>query len=250
MQTKSSNYSLGGLLVLACLVASGCQVAQMKVDPALTDVAALPVKGNSGRMWDRRIQFGEWQTTSVNEGWLSDRRTEVGSADGTSATAFDRLRKRYRFGMATNSGSIEARCSQLGQVASHTESSGRWEDRTEVDVAMLRGTPPLQCTYDGAGGGSLKLTKQMTVAATQAGEIEFAGQPWTVSEVTRIEGGRPSSLAPMSGYEIRRGARVIAAVEVINQGRVWISPELSPLDRDRAAAIVTTLLLYRPVEPV
>ena len=250
MQTRSSNYSTVGLLVLACLVASGCQVAQMKLDPALTDVAAMPVKGNSGRMWDRRMQFGEWQTTSVKEGWTSDMRTEVGSADGASGSALDRLRKRYRFGIATNRGSIEARCSQLGQFASHTESSGRWEDRTEIDLAMPRGIPPLQCTYDGAGGGSLKLTKQMTVAASQAGEIEFAGQSWTVSEVSRIEGGRQGSLAPMSGYEIRRGARVVAAVEVINQGRVWISPALSPLDQDRAAAIVTTLLLYHPVEPV
>ncbi|MGH8238440.1 MAG: hypothetical protein ACREXP_15660 [Steroidobacteraceae bacterium] len=43
---------------------------------------------------------------------------------------------------------------------------------------------------------------------------------------------------------IRRGGEVIAAVQITHPGRVWMLPTPGQPDRDRAAAIVTTLLLY------
>ncbi len=235
------------LLALAALFAGGCQLAKMEVDPALADAPAMAVKGNTGRMWDRQIQFGAWRTATVKEGWTRDMRHEVGTANEVSA--LDNLSKRYRFDLPTTSGTVAAQCAQLGQVATHTRTRGSKQTSVAVDLAMLRKLPALQCTYEGIGGGSLKLLQQLAVAPEHAGEVEFAGGQWSVTEVARIEGARTHSVAPLSGFEIRRGGIAIAAVELINSGRVWISPSLSQLERDRAAAIVTTLLLFRPIEP-
>jgi hypothetical protein len=235
------------LVVLPLLFAGGCQLARMQLDPALADVPSQPVTGNSGRMWDRHLRFGAWQTSSVKEGWTRDLRREVGTSNGQAA-ALDKLSKHYHFDMSTASGPIGANCAQLGEVASHITSSGNVESTTEVDVAALRRIPPLQCTYDGVGGGSLKLLEQFRSAPVHDGEVEFAGEHWTVTEVHQVEGARAHTRAPMSGFEIRRAAIVVASVEVINGGRVWITPSLSQLDQDRAAAVITTLLLFSPLE--
>jgi hypothetical protein len=37
---------------------------------------------------------------------------------------------------------------------------------------------------------------------------------------------------------------VIAAVEIMNRGRVWMSPELTPLEQDRVATVAMALLVY------
>jgi len=65
---------------------------------------------------------------------------------------------------------------------------------------------------------------------------------WHVQSVDRIEGGHgPGAIV---GYEIRRGKEVIAAVETMNHGRVWMSSALTPLEQDRAASVAMALLVY------
>ena len=49
--------------------------------------------------------------------------------------------------------------------------------------------------------------------------------------------------------ELAMGAVATGGVEVINDGRVWISPASSQLDQDRFAAAITALLIYREIEP-
>ena len=34
----------------------------------------------------------------------------------------------------------------------------------------------------------------------------------------------------------------------VNRPQVWIAPSLTPLEQDRVAAVVATLLLYRPLQ--
>jgi len=65
---------------------------------------------------------------------------------------------------------------------------------------------------------------------------------WHLQSVNRIEGGRgPGGIV---GYEIRRDQEVIAAVQLINEWRVWMSPELTSLEQDRVASVVMALLVY------
>src|SRR5262245_59977839 len=91
------------LLVVTLLLASGCHLAGMKLDRELADVRPMAVTGNSGLMWNRHIQFGGWQTASVQEGWTKDQRLGVVTLNNSAVSALDNLSKRYRFEMVTTS---------------------------------------------------------------------------------------------------------------------------------------------------
>jgi hypothetical protein len=63
--------------------------------------------------------------------------------------------------------------------------------------------------------------------------------------VHRFQGSSIPSGPPL-GYEVTGGDRVVAAVETINQGRVWMDPAVSPRDQERLAVAIMVLLLYDP----
>lgn len=215
----------------------------MQLDPALATVPAVAVEGKSVILWKRHLRFGGWQTTAVK-----DSGTKV-SRQGMGPASHEMYGREYRFSMATGNGTIEAWCSQFADVAKHQDVIGV---TVGIDLAGLRKSPPLQCIYDGLGGGKLKLLKEPArdLPIVLDGDAEFAGVVWRVNEVYRMEGGRSSSLAPLSGFEIRRDGEVIGAVEVINAGRVWVTPSLPRLEQDRVAVIAMSLLLFDPYTPL
>lgn len=81
--------------------------------------------------------------------------------------------------------------------------------------------------------GEMELLEMPTVAGSEEGRIEFGVTRWHVQSVNRIAGGRGP--AGIVGYEIRRDDEVIAAVEIMNSGRVWMSPSLTATEQDRVA---------------
>lgn len=118
---------------------------------------------------------------------------------------------------------------------------------TSFDVGAVHGDPALQCTYDGATTGSMDLFEVLAPGGdAQSGNLDFGNVHWHIQSVDRIVGSRnPGAIV---GYEIRDDEAVIGAVQTINGPQVWIMPSLLPLDRDRVAAAVATLLLYRPLQ--
>ncbi len=78
-----------------------------------------------------------------------------------------------------------------------------------------------------------------------AGHVDFDAH-WNIRSVDRMVGSR--SLGTIVGYEIRKDEAVIGAVQTVNRPQVWIAPSLTPLEQDRVAAVVATLLLYRPLQ--
>jgi hypothetical protein len=78
--------------------------------------------------------------------------------------------------------------------------------------------------------------------------MQGGGWPAKEPAPARTSGSGPSSKIRTyhpTGYEIAEGQPVIAAVETINQGRVWISPSLSRDEKDRAAVIAAALVLSK-----
>jgi hypothetical protein len=80
----------------------------------------------------------------------------------------------------------------------------------------------------------------------QAGRLEFDDVRWHIQSVDRIVGSRSSGA--IVGYEVRNGDAVIGAVQTINRPQVRIATSLTPLERHRVAAVLATLLLYRPLQ--
>ncbi|HKE95120.1 MAG TPA: hypothetical protein VKB34_12480 [Povalibacter sp.] len=237
--TRMPRIRFTGLAAIFLLL-TGCQTARMQVDPSLANVPPIPVERTSLRKWNDPVRFGQWHTTSVEEGWIQGKSLELRDASKEKEIlTYSKLTQPYHFVMPTLSGAIDGQCFARAKTLSR--------EGLEVDVAALRSIPPLRCTYTGAGEGALELQTRRTLKGGLAGEMLSGGDRWQVDSIFRIEGASFDS-GDTVGYEIRRSSELIGAVEVINHGRVWISPALTQPEQDRVAAIATALLLYRPLE--
>ncbi|MGH9458118.1 MAG: hypothetical protein ACRD2J_10835 [Thermoanaerobaculia bacterium] len=221
------------LFLLLCLpLLLSCATAQMQLAPELDAEAALLVEGANPRRWNAPLRFGPWSTTEVREGG------DWGFGVPVLGIEVGFSRQPYRLALGGGGGTeVRAECVTRALLLSRNDAS--------FDPSLGR-IPALACAYrDSRGDGTLRIRNKATMGAE--GTLRFAGDEWTVRSVHRLEGSRIPAGDPV-GWEIVDGDRVIAAVETINRGRVWIDPSLVPATRDRLAAVAASLLLYVPQE--
>jgi hypothetical protein len=216
-------------LLLAIMAAlPGCQVAQMQLAPALSDLAAVPVSGANPRRWDAQVAFGPWRTGVAREGMKWDFALPLfGIRAGYSFQP-------YRVVVDAGGEPVQAECITRALTL---ERKG-----LAMDPALGR-LPAFACGFRGRGDGSLRL--RSTAMNRQEGSIDFGDTQWSIRSVHRFRGSAVPSGEPL-GYEIEGGSHVVAAVETINQGRVWLDPAVSPRDQERLAVAIMVLLLYDP----
>jgi hypothetical protein len=205
----------------------------MQVSRDLADVQPYTVDRAFWRKPNDPLSFGSWRTTRIRVGWGEFRSHPV--AVGKSAIDFQSFQEPYRLDVVASDGVISAECVERAEAVGYKD----WS----LDSGALQGIPPLHCSYFGAAEGEMELLEMPTIAGSQEGNIRFdVATRWHLQSVNRIEGGRgPGGIV---GYEIRRDQEVIAAVQLINEWRVWMSPELTSLEQDRVASVVMALLVY------
>jgi hypothetical protein len=214
---------------------SACQLARMQVSPDLSTVQPFAVDRSLWRKPNDPLSFGSWRTSHIDVGWGKFRSSNTPvTVTGEKTLDFQSFQRPYRLDVETSTGVISAECVARAEAVAYKD----WS----LDTGALKGIPPLHCEYFGAAEGNMELLEMPTLMGSEAGNIELGDTRWHVQSVHRIEGGRgPGGIV---GYEIRRGPEVLAAVEIMNRGRVWMSPALTPLEQDRAAAVAMTLLVY------
>ena len=214
-----------------------CQLARMQFSPALATAEPFTV---DRALWHWRkpndpLSFGSWRTTRIDVGWSEFRSLQIPvTVSGKSTLDFQSYLRPYRLDVVTSNGVISAECVARAAGVAYKD----WS----LDSGALVGIPPLHCLYMGASEGEMELLEMPTIAGSEEGNIAFDVTRWHVQSVNRIEGGRGSG--DIVGYEIRRGNEVIAAVESMNRGRVWMSPSLTPVEQDRVATVAMALLVY------
>jgi hypothetical protein len=218
------------LTLVTCLAIAGCQTAQMKLDPALSAVMPLSVEGANPRVWNSQISFGPWATSEVREGLTWGFGYRLLGVEARYAT------QPYRIVLSSGDTRLQGECITRALALSRKGLA--------VDPAfgML---PALSCGFTGAGDGTLRL--KTTASNAEEGEIVFGTDRWTIRSVNNFAGSPISSAEP-AGYEFGHEGQVVAAVETINHGRVWMSPALSREEQARVAVLATALLLYDPAE--
>lgn len=211
----------------------GCAGGGLDVSPDLGGVPPLVVEGRGGWRVPDRIGVGEWEAVSIDRSWARGSGWRFGGTPGAGSSS---ATQDFRFTF-TGAGA-EPRAVEC------TARSGR---RTvtavlDVDVDINAG---LECgvrTEDDAPEWALVLGARRDrhlEGHLQTGEVRYA-------VVSRGTGG---GLAPARsrGFEILSGERVLAAVETVGRGAVWLSPELPAEDRAAVAQAAAALLLYEPV---
>ena len=226
-QMKTDQFTATRLLVIPFLLAiASCQTAQIELAPALVDVTPMQVQGANPRRWNAPVSFGPWATTDVREGLTWNFGYRLLGID--TSFAF----QPYRLAISSGDRAVQAECITRSAVLSRKDLS--------VDPSFGR-IPALACGFRGEGEGTLRL--HATAMNREEGEIAFGGAVWQIRSVHEFAGSSIPSGDPW-GYEIRSNDRVIAAVETINRGRVWIDPALREEEKARLSAIATALLLY------
>lgn len=96
--------------------------------------------------------------------------------------------------------------------------------------------------------GAWTLRLQETRERPLEGTLASGGETLAVRGTRRLAG----TILPLdetSGYVLERAGRPVAAVEVINDGAVWIDPALEPATRGPVVAAVAALLLLEELRP-
>lgn len=210
--------------------------ARLAVDTQLAaSASAMPVDGANPRRWGTDLSFGEFRAVGVRDGDHLEWFFAVGNLGTGAAKSASRLT------LEGPSGAVRVECLAKRSVLARGSFS--------VDLALGK-KPLMMCGLDGPDGDrwTLTLTER---APDLSGAIQPAegigGERLEVRSIHRLEGSK-WPLAEPPGYEISKSGRVVAAVEIINRGRVWIGSDLDEATRQRVAAAAAALLLFEPPE--
>lgn len=214
-------------VALSCALAlllGACAPALMQVDDALArQAAAMPVQGRQGWQFGQGIAFGPYRTGVVERSWTSGLELEF-------LLAFERQQQRLGFSQFDDAGNrIDVR---VAQAQSQLSLPG-------IDLAAE--------TEDAFGGVLIgERSWELFVAwASEAllshGFVRSGDTGFDIRPVNRLQGSDVE--VPLVGYEFLERGRVVAAVELIDAGRVWIDPGLDADSRLALAGAASALLL-------
>lgn len=237
------NTQLLSLAILgSALSLAGCSTVppHVIVDPSLSSAEVYEVDGLNNRYWGKPIKFGDFHTekTRVGESWTWS--SEIFSVEtGNNKLSVDRgtQNKPYRFVFVDEKGGswqvdCRAKTPVVGWKTNHSETSFRTGE-TRLGCAMR----------DPAGAiHSLALHGR---GPDFRGETRFGDATIDIHALNQIpdRDGKPFSIPGALGYEIRQGDRVIASVDILGKGRVYLAQDL-PAELRAPVAMAATVLLF------
>lgn len=229
---------LGGTLSFA-----GCSTAPMHVivDPSLATAEVYEVDGLTNYYWSKPIKFGPFHTekTRVGESWTWS--SELFSVEtGSRELSVDKgtKNKPYRFVFVGEKGEawqVDCRANTpfVGWKTRHTEGSVRTGE-TRLGCAMRDSAGAVHALALHGRGPDFH------------GETRFGDAVIDIHALHDIpdRDGNPFSIPGSLGYELRQGDHVLASVDLLGKGRVYLARELPPELRAPVAMAATVLLFF------
>jgi hypothetical protein len=220
-------------LHLAAADAQAAKAVAMQLPDALATVERIPVKGRQGWKFNEKLEFGATRVSNV------DRSLTKGSDLGI--VFYQGARRRQTFGFSVAEGDAPA---WRGVAATnvHRRSLRGDEDDIQIDLKNQSGF--------GAHFAPADNPQDIWVMElSEKGENPMAGtlrrndMVFSVLGTNRLEGLK-LPLGDTSGYVFSWGSQVLAAVEVVNKGAVWMAPDVKPEHRAPLLAAISSLLLF------
>ncbi|RAK64065.1 hypothetical protein [Hymenobacter edaphi] len=245
---------LGGAL-LALTSCSTTSRISMQVPAQLSAAAPLPVTGKQG--FRHSYQFGEFATAQVKQGWFSTAAWSWGNAAGGWLPApvwFDQTRARQKssFTMQPVGGTAwEAQCAffahsddlRLSPTPNSNVGVTLFSEELYSSIIKAPNQPTWQLILESKN--QLGDRPQFARGTLSNGDSVLQVRP--IAQLLRRD-GRPMTLpfgVPV-GYEFARpDGSVVAAVELMGRGRVWVAPTLTPAVKGPVAAALTAMLIHQ-----
>ncbi|AHM60776.1 hypothetical protein D770_12610 [Flammeovirgaceae bacterium 311] len=236
------------------LVLAACTTPQMLVDQQLTNQSTpMPVSGRQGLLINQKIRFGHYESEKVQRSWTRSYSMDAFLAklqdarDKYSFTLFDNDRGAYtidavnhikgaelpvgRFLGSNTSDALRELASFTVQTKDLFAATMYSNSRQEEWHLMLMNRDDIRRNGRYAG---------LLINNQQQQQIE-------VLPVRKLQGAKTWG-TDIIGYEFRQEDKSLAAVELINKGRVWIDPTLDPNMQLVLASASATLLLQQELE--
>ena len=229
------------LAVAAVLtLATGCETARMPVSASLMNAAPEAVcTGRQGFTFSEAFACGPYRVTDVDRSWTVTRSWDEIWFESSRAD------QHYEFALEAGDATWD------GQFA-----VGADVDLLELE-RFLGGGFEIRFLDERFLVGALRArdeTDPWRLAIGRSGdERTMAGALTRGDVVVLVEGTNrladsPIPVSEETGYVLSMDGQEVAAVEVINDGRIWIRSSLNAELRQALAAAAAALLLYRDLE--
>lgn len=220
----------------AVLVLPSCKVANMAMEPAFEQQAQeLPVEGRKAFQPNGSFTIGGYTVANVNRGWKN--------AGGFSVLGYENIKmsQRYEFSLQSPSGS------QWFAFGASRLQEKNLRSGKGITLAVGQNLEYFVTHFTSPESGPWRLLTvdpgQYLLRKKFEGELSNGIELYKVVPVYKLEDSKlPSS--DIAGYEFRKGEQRMAAVQVINNGKVWLAPDLSDDSRMVLLSAAASLLLY------
>ena len=224
--------SIGVLLASGILLA--WTVPAMKLDDQLSGAEAMAVSGRQGWQVKQVIAFGDFRIGPVKRGWTKgyDYPFIIRFTSAKEKLSFDTVDQSDRRAQAFCAG-------KLSEQDFH-----KFQEYFDIN---LRTRDVFSCTV--ALGGSQTYDffvddlNQNRTSGTVTGSLRGSGLDVAIRPVWHLSNGKKTWDTRPLGMEFVEGDAVLGAVEIINEGRVWLDDSLSADHRLVLASAASALLL-------
>ncbi|HUG11807.1 MAG TPA: hypothetical protein VMM36_12370 [Opitutaceae bacterium] len=222
------------ILAIAVPATAMLKEAAMRLPAELATVERVPVKGRQGWKLVERVQFGDCDVYEVRRSFTKGGDLRVGRV-----VFYEGSKRRQTFGftLAGPDGAV-----WHGGAATNVRRHALDHDGFEIALRDRSGfMARLEPDAAPDDGWTLDLTE--TFDRPLKGTLKRGERTITVTGTNKLA-ATPLPLDETTGYVFESGGKPVAAVEVINNGAVWISSTIDASDRAPVTAAIAALLLF------
>lgn len=218
---------------------SGCQVPELALpETFLAHATVYPVKGRYGFLLKQQLSFGPYRSDIIDRDWQSSQQWRVGGYEMSSAEGG------YRFVLSGGATPNRIACFQQASLESLDVDRRPDQDFSWIIASQQR----FSCAISTAAGQEyLLLISDFNNEAKAEGLLYASDGTGYLVSSSREAAGSQWPIDGM-GYVIRQGRSVVAAVENINAGRVWLAEKLPGEQALLLASAAAALLLYQELD--
>lgn len=221
-------------LALALPATARLREATMRLPDELASAERLPVKGRQGWKIVERVQFGDYDLYEVRRSWTTGGDLRVGRV-----LFYEGSKRRQTFGftLAGPDGAV-----WHGGAATNLRRHALERDGFEIALRDKSGFAAV-LQPDSAPDDEWTLDLTETFDRPLKGTLTRGERAIVVTGTNKLA-GTPLPLDETTGYVFEAGGKPVAAVEVINNGAVWIAENIDPALRGPVTTAIAALLLF------